>query len=465
VTIGAAEPTGVRARDEEVRPSIGTRRLLFVTFHFPPSVEVGAYSCAQIARYLPQHGWEPIVLAATERNYELSDRRVAPTARVIRAPAVPNPLLVYRGLRSRLPGRATAPVEAGASLDQNGQRGRIGRALVTLLDTPDMCLGWLVPAVLSGLRTNRRLGIHHLLSSGPCWTNHLVGLILARRTRLPWTAHFRDPWLGMADEKTAVGFARRIEAALERAVVTHARSVVCVTARHTQLLQERYSHLPADRFVTVPNGYDEVEWEGIDDRADDGAVASPSRFLITHAGTIYRGRSPQPLFSAVRQLVDRGEADIGRLQIDLIGWWDAPQRASIEAMAARFRLERSVQLYGPLTKAETFRRLTASNLLLLLAEQWALQVPAKAYEYLRAGRPVLALAPTDGAVTDLFRTTGGACVVDPADETAIRVVVGEAYRDWSTGRRVRAPDRDVVARFDRALLTGHLAAVLDAAGR
>jgi len=464
VTIGAVESAGARFRADEESAPIGTRRLLFITFHFPPSVEVGAYSCAQIARYLPRYGWEPIVLAATERNYEFADPRVEPTARVIRTLAIPNPLGVYRSLRSRRPHAAAAPLAIDGSPAANGRRRKLAASLVALLDTPDMYLGWLAPAVLSGLRACRRLRIHHLLSSGPCWTNHLVGLILARRTRLPWTVHFRDPWVRDLDERAPAGAAHRISAALEKAVVTRAQSVVCVTSRHTTLLRQRYPHLPAEKFFTVPNGYDEAEWKGVDEEAGGRAVGTPSRFVITHAGTVYDGRTPEPLFRALRGLIDRGDVDVTRLQIDLIGWWEPGQRESIEAMAARWGLGQSVRLYGPLTKVETFRRFAASSLLLLLAERWVFQVPAKAYEYLRAGRPVLALAPSDGAVTDLFQATGGAWVVDHTDETAITAAVGEAYRDWSLGRPLRTADRGAVARFDRARLAADFAAVLAAAG-
>lgn len=450
------------------------RRVLFITFHFPPSVEVGAYSCAQIARYLPLHRWEPIVLTATPRHYQFLDRRVEPTAQVIRTSAIPHPLVVYRSVKSRFVRQKPDPSGTDDRLGSPGPRPRIGHSLGALLSIPDLYVGWLAPAVLSGLRAVRKFEICHLLSSGPCWTNHLVGLILAQATHLPWTAHFRDPWAGATNGNPIANIHRRIEAALERVVVARARSVVCVTSHHSRLLQRRYSHLPARKFVTIPNGFDEAEWEGVegncgeweDENGESGQqnATAPGKFVITYAGWLYQDRTPEPVFRALRYLIDHGEVDIARLQIDLIGWCDMASGQSVKAIAARWGLNQCLRMDGPLTKTETFRRIARSSLLLLLAEGWTLQVPAKAYEYLRASRPILALAPQEGAVADLFSRTGGAWVVDHTNDTGITAAVREAYLTWSHGRPPRTPDPKVVAEFDRARLANRFAHIFDTAG-
>jgi glycosyltransferase involved in cell wall biosynthesis len=439
------------------------RRVLFITFHFPPSVEVGAYSCAQIARYLPLQGWEPIVLAATDRHYQFVDGRVAPTAHVIHTAVIPHPLVVYRRLKAllrRSEDSASSHPQASQSTDS---RVRTRGSLTELLTVPDMYLGWLPPAVLSGLRARRRFRIEHLLSSGPCWTNHLVGLVLATITRVTWTAHFRDPWLDELSDDAVHNFARRLNIALERAVVTHADSVVCVTEQHSELLRRRYAHLPAGKFVTVPNGYDEAEWAGVSAENAGRRTAANEKFVISYAGWLYRERNPEPVFRALRHLIDEGIVDASRVEIDLIGWCETAQGESIREIAERWQVDGCLRLEGPLTKGETFRRISQSNLLLLLAEGWTLRVPAKAYEYLRAGRSILALAPTRGAVADLFKKTGGAWVVEHVDDAGIVAAVREAYVSWSTGRPSRAPDQQAVAEFDRSRLAGRLATVFDAA--
>jgi glycosyltransferase involved in cell wall biosynthesis len=236
-----------------------------------------------------------------------------------------------------------------------------------------------------------------------------------------------------------------------------------VTERHTHLLRQLYPGLRAEKFVTIPNGYDEAPWNNVSRRDLRASETSGQEFVITYAGSIDEERTPEPIFQAVRRLIDAGELDIERLRFDFIGWCETVKGRPLEAVAAWYGLNGRVHVEDALIKTETFRRLAQSALLLLLAEGLTLQVPSKAYEYLRAGRPVLALAPREGAVADLFATAGGAWVVEPSDGPGIGAALREAYLGWSKGRDARLPDPRVVSRFDRAGLAGELAAVLDTA--
>jgi glycosyltransferase involved in cell wall biosynthesis len=191
------------------------------------------------------------------------------------------------------------------------------------------------------------------------------------------------------------------------------------------------------------------------------AAATGDTFVIVYAGWLYRERNPEPIFRAVRRLIDEGCIDPFRIRIDLVGWCDAAQGESVKAVAARSGLEGSVRMEGPFSKAETFRRISQANLLLMLAEGWELRVPAKAYEYLRAGRPILALAPPDSAIGDLFRKTGGGHVVDHTDDAAITAAIRAEYTAWAQRTPPQTADPASVAEFDRAALMGRLAAVFE----
>jgi Glycosyl transferase 4-like domain len=440
-------------------------RVLFVSYDFPPCARIGAFSCAQIARYLPSYGWDPIVLSVREQYYEMRDHRLEVPAQVIRTRVLPHPLALYH--RARMSGhddgtpesfRDTRPAPGGDARGMAAARD----VIVSLLDLPDIYAGWIPPAVIAGIHATRRLGATRLLSSGPWWTNHIVGLLLARLTRLPWIAHFRDPWTHSPGWDQESPFRRRLRAALERRVVTRADAVVCVTEQHTNLLRAHYPDLARGKFTTIPNGYDEAEWSGITCR--DKAGGAPSEFVVAYAGTLDDDRTPEPLFKAARGLIDQGELDGGHLRFDFVGHCDTAQGRRLVDIAAEWGLEKCLRLRGVLSKAETLAVVVRSDLLLLLAEGWPLQIPAKTYEYLRAGLPILALAPPDGAVAALMAATGGAWVVDPSNESGIRSALRDAYRGWRQGQPTQRPDPAAVARFDRAGLVGELASVLSRIG-
>src|SRR6185369_13567041 len=97
---------------------------------------------------------------------------------------------------------------------------------------------------------------------GPFWTNHIVGFVLSRLTGLPWTAHFRDPWVTGARE-TPTNNSSWANKWLERMVVTRATAVVSVTEEHSAAFRRAYPSLHGGKFVTVPNGYDNEEWENL----------------------------------------------------------------------------------------------------------------------------------------------------------------------------------------------------------
>lgn len=433
------------------------RRVLMVTYDFPPAIEVGAQACAQIARYLPAYGWEPVVLTVRERyitGVDTADRGPFPGT-VVRTGVLPHPLALYRWLKM-----ATTP-EHTATEAARGRRGPVRRWALSLLMIPDECNAWILPALLGGLGVIRTRQIHCIFSSGPQWTNHLVGLGLAKLTGLPWVAQFRDPWDDGSDVKPISAISVRIDRALRNITMRAAGAILCVTEEHTRLLRAAYPEIPPVKFITIPNGYDGAEWEAVSAHSDRASPATADKFVITYAGSLYFVRSPLPLFRALRSLIDSGKIEAERIQVDLIGQCEVAEGTRVAEMAARCGLSGCVNITGVLSRGETLRRVARSSLLLLLAEAPTPSIPGKTYEYLRAGRPILALT-SSSAVADLLRRTGGAWIVGPTDEPGLAAALLEAYRSWRDGTGWPRPDPLVVAGFDRRLLAGQFGTVFDA---
>jgi glycosyltransferase involved in cell wall biosynthesis len=436
---------------------------------FPPSIEMGAQTCWQIARNLPGHGWTPIVLTVGERHIEYPDPAQAgfePGLTVVRTGVLPHPVSILRRFRV---GRKASRETMGPAVPPTVSARRPGwlrRTLLASLNIPDTVTGWILPAVAAGRRLARESDVACLFSSGPAWSSHLAGLALARLTGLPWVAHFRDPWSQGSPIPGEARWVDRINAFLERAVVSRATTVVCVTDRHTNLLRRHYAGCPPEKFVTIPNGYDGTEWEPVEQAARVGrATADGQRFVITYAGALYVGRSPLPVLEALRRLGQVGDLSLDRVRLDLVlydGVRQLPDGRDVVDVAREMGLGDSVQVRGPLPRSETLKRLTDSNLLLLLGHNFTVQVPGKLYEYLRSGRPILALVP-EGAQTDLLRATGGAWIVDPDDVNSVVEAIRDAYQRWLAGRPGPQADARLVSGFDRRVLVGRLASELDAA--
>jgi len=439
-------------------------RVLFITLHFPPSRDIGAHACEQIGRYFPLYGWDPVVLTRPKRLIESADpnhRRVFPGT-IVEAGLLPHPLSIYRKLKHVLRGRGGSDSPGDEKLNQQ-QPGRLRRWVLSLLHMPDVYTGWLVPATITGLRTIRREQLTHIFSSGPYWTNHLVGLMLARLTGLPWTVHYRDPWNQVPQSKAVSALSATVERWLERRVIARADSVVCVTDTHTRLLRQIFADLPPDKFVTIPNGYDEAEWERSESLSLQAKTSNHKRFVIAYAGGFMMGtRSPRPLFRALKELIEARALDPDHVRVELYGNCDVAEGIRVTDMASEYGLNELVHVGPSLSRPETLQRVASSDLLLLLAEGWALQIPGKTYEYLRAGRPILALT-SEGALADLLRRTGGAWVAEPGDDAAITRAVREAYIAWTMGHPTPVADGAIIAAFDRRRLAGRFTALFDEA--
>lgn len=450
-------------------PERSPRRLLFIAYHFAPSLEMGARSCVQIARYLPQHGWSPVVLTAQEKyiegRYRGSADEVAELGLpdpIVRTRLLPHPFDLYRWLSSIFRRRKQDSGAAGTAVEVDtplSEKGKLRRLLLSALSIPDMYTGWILPTVVAGLKAARESQAEQIFSSGPFWTNHLVGLALSYLTGLPWTAHFRDPWVtGFCLEPTS-SFAARMNEWLERIVVTRATAVVSVTEEHSAAFRRAYPRLPADKFFTVTNGYDNEEWaESPAHIQREGA--DEEKFLIAYTGKFYVERDPQPLFRALRTLIDSGEIERERVRVDLVGWCETSEGRSVKEMAVECGLSDCVNIVGPCGRLETISRMTQANLLLLLAERFIIQIPGKTYEYLRAGRPILAIT-REGALANFLRRIGAGWVVDPKDDAGVLGAVRESYRQWKAGERGPVADPEIVARFDRRKLAGRLAELFD----
>jgi glycosyltransferase involved in cell wall biosynthesis len=430
------------------------RRVLVVTFDFPPSLEIGAHACSHMARGLRDCGWDPIVLTVQQRfgvNVDPSTPYESPAA-VVRTRVCPHPLEVWGVVRRLI--RASG---AGGDMATGTEpAGTLRRWILSLLRMPDVQTGWLPIAIVAGLRAVRRYRVQHVLSSGPHWTNHLVAACIATVARLPWTAHFRDPWMGIPLWKPVSRLSLAIESALEAMVMKRATAVVCVTERHRQMLLGRYPSLAAEKFVTVPNGFDDSEWAFLPSTT---VAAEREKFVIAYVGSFYQARNPAPLFRAVRRLLDDKQIEEHSLCIKLVGWCDIAEGAEVARAVRHTRLETVVEFTGPLPRRQALAQMARADLLLLLAEDQPYQIPGKTYEYLRAGRPILAFT-RPGAVADLLRDVPGVAVVDPANEAEISTVVEQRLRAWRLGEPAECPPASFVARFDRRRLAGELAAVL-----
>ncbi len=451
----------MEAKSTVSNESKARRSILILAYHFPPSAAIGGQRSANFVRNLRSFEWDPAVITINEQYLENSDpdrlagladipiirTRILTTLRdlYLAAKRAALSLLGRRPTNSPLPAARPGP-------NKETLGPRLKRYLVSLLLTlPDTETGWILPAVSRALRERAARKSAAILTSGPPHSAHLAGLLVKKLTGTVWVADFRDPW-ATAGRKVfpTCALSDAIEARLEAMVMRSADLVLTTVEQLAGVYRARYPDLPADRFLCIPNAVTEI--------APRGKPASRyERFTLSYTGSLYFGRTPEPVFLAVRRLIGQGSIEPDEIRIRLVGQCRYLDDRPIASVIAEHGLSSVVEVSDTVPQDEAREIIARSDLALLLAPEQPLQIPAKLYEYLGLSTPVLAIAGP-GATLDMVAATGCGKAFTPPDVDGIAEFILERYR---TRDRFNAPDRDLLARFGSERLTGLLVSRLD----
>lgn len=436
-----------------------SRRLLFIAHSFPPASGSGPNRALALCRYLPAHGWQPTVLTVgegwgTNRDDSLAVR-IPGDARVERTVSFePRPRPAPRPPRSEeVLGRSPSGGHAPSARPLRRLKGQVAHAL----RFPDQHVGWTPFAVAAGLWAVRRDRPSLLYSTAAPFTNHLVGLVLHRITRLPWVVELRDGWYRW---NTAIfpdypRWRHVPERGLEGAVVRSAARVVLVTDRMADAFRHQYAALPPSHFAVVPNGFDPEQY------ADVPAYQSvPHRFRVVHAGALYHGRGIGAFLAAAERLAGADRAFAESFRLSLAGTLDEGARAEV----TRSGLGGTIEHLGYLDHRAALSAMRTADLLLLLANTTPgaeATIPAKLFEYLAVGRPILAVAPPGAEAVETLARTRAGWAAPAHDVDSITAALATAFAAHQAGTPF-CPRVDEVARFDRSVQAATLAGIFDA---
>ncbi|MBB3282030.1 glycosyltransferase [Mitsuaria sp. BK037] len=419
------------------------RRVLMVSFQFPPMAgSSGVQRALRFAQQLPALGWSPSVLTAHPRAHAHTGDDL------------------LEEIPPELPVRRAFALDAARHLS-------IGGRYPGFLARPDRWHSWLLGAVPAGLRLIRQTRPDAIWSTYPIPTAHLVGYWLSRLSGLPWVADFRDPMAH--DGYPADPVLWRSFAAVERKVFARAARCTFTTPGAARLYAKRFP-AAADRLRVIENGYSEaafqqaeraVRMEGANAPPSTAAAPAAGPRVLLHSGVVYPDwRSPARLFEALAAAKVAGRVDAARLRLRLRA---TAHDDFVLALARRLDVADLVEVAPPLPYADALAEmLRADALLLLQSNDCNDQIPAKAYEYLRARRPVLTLADPVGDTAQLMRRAGLPRIAALEDGPGVAAVLDRFLDDLFHGRAA-LPAASAIAAASRESRTGELARVLDEA--
>lgn len=421
--------------------------MLFLCYFYPPLAGGGVHRVLSFTRELPAHGWDCTVVCAGGEDYWVTDptllEHVPPRTEVLRVTggsALSAWLRVRRGDRGRRPGGAFAALRRWSDW--------------WLL--PDSYAGWARRARAAAARRLAAGDVHAILSSSPPDSVHLAARPLARRFALPWVADFRDPWIGLAFRTPPTAWHRARQAAMERSVLEGADLVLAASRTHAEGAGRASGATPR-RVVHLPNGF-EPGGAAAAAPADAPAAAAGARFRAVFTGTLSQMPDAEVFLDALHEVLARHPEARRRLRVTVAGPYDS----GYEDRAVALGLTGIVEFRGPVSHAESRALQRDADLLLLWKPRGApTMVPGKLYEYLDAGRPLLAVLE-DGDEAAGLALDGGAERVAPGDRAALAAALGRRWRAWAAGERPAPARPGWLDGHARPRLAARLAAELDA---
>lgn len=436
------------------------KKVLIITYHFPPDAAIGAVRLAKFTKYLSEFGWEPVVYTLHEKHYERRDyTKLEPALKGIkihRANLIPGPLEIY----SRLTSKAFGSFKAVSHLEvqepaASSEVGPLKRFVSSMLRVPDGQQGWIANIALDGPRILRQHGIRVVMTSGPPMSTHIGGLFLKHLTQVKWLADFRDPWATATwkDSNQDTALARTLERWMESAVIRSADTVVCTTDSLSEYFRSLLPFNHRSKCFTITNGFDE----------DDFTKLSPAerqvshKLRITHAGSLYYNRNPEPFFMALHQLIDRREIDEGRIEIDFLGDCEYYNGVSVPKLIRKYELEQVVNLLGSMSFQACLKHMTNSDALLLFAQGQPWQVPGKVFEYLRLNKPIFAITE-EGETCNMLKSFPYAFIADSKSHGAIAKEFLRMLQ--AIGNKEQLGSAEQIRQYDRRHLVEKLACCL-----
>lgn len=422
------------------------KRVLIITYYWPPSGGSGVQRWLKFAKYLPEAGWEPVIFTPENPDFDLKDEsleaEISPQLEVMKFPIwEPYQLLDrLRGKKESHPGRV---------LEQKEQS-FIEKAAIWLranLMVPDPRVFWVKPAVKFLTELVQKGQFDAVITTGPPHSMHLIGRDLKRKTSVFWLADFRDPWSQweFLDKLPMQSYVRKKHHDMERSVLSEADVVATISPT----FQHDLKQLAGRNIQLLTNGFDPADMPPKYQTTEK----TSGKLHLVYTGIIDSIRNPMPLLKAMREEFSKEE---GQVKFTFVGRVSDQVRAEI--LEDQW-LTAHVHFAGYVSHQEVFgfyAQADALALVLTNTKNAKGNIPGKLFEYMATELPVLALGDPEGDSARILEESGAGIVLDHSDHAAIQLSLRQLFE-----RSGKAGSGLGIEHYSRKNLSFQLAKLLD----
>ena len=422
------------------------KKVLIIAYYFPPLGMGGVQRAAKFVKYLPQFGWQPVVLTVKEveyLSYDTSLMEEIPENVKIHSAGSMDPLrilfLVKKLFKRKKQGKSGSHTQGKSKL-------------LSWFLFPDSKIGWLPWALAKGFYLCKKEKIDLIFSTSPPITSHLTACLLSLLTRIRWVSDYRDLWGGYQYEHLPSPLHRLLRNKTHKMLLKKADGVVAVNEMISQKLGNIRNR--KDNPLTIFNGFDQEDFQ-------PDAKPQFDIFRIVYLGTFSSDCNPSPFFTALSDLFKAGlipKSKIKFLHLGLSMGFD------MENLLLKHDLNDVFEEKGYVPHKQAVKLLQSAHLFLLTiapSKQREFITTSKIFEYMEAKRPILAVVPPTGSAAQLVNRLNAGKVASPNSIPEIKEALFYFYQQFENKKIVSEIKAEDLKSYERKNLSSKLAKLLD----
>lgn len=459
-----------------------SKKVLIVTYYWPPAGGPGVQRWLKFAKYLPEFGWEPIIYTPENPSYPLVDETLVKE--------VPKNLKIVKT-------NIWEPYQIAEKFSKSNKKFKGGQfdvgknqSIVSKLSIfirgnffiPDARKFWVKPSVQFLKQYLTENHIETIVTTGPPHSLHLIGLGLKKELpHLKWIADFRDPWTEISYYKhlKLTSGSDKKHRQLEKMVFETADLTLATSYTDA----ENFRKNGANAFCFT-NGFDVivgelenwsvgalegesvegsesvriVEFESNESLKPSNSKTLKPKFTLSYVGVLEQLRNPANLWNALIELCEKHQNFAKDFELKFVGRVDEKILNEIENSV----LKNNIQNLGYLAHDESVKEMENSDVLLITNfpnESSRGIIPGKLFEYLATGKQIISFGPKDADVETILAKTKAGKHFDYSENVEIQDFIFSLYEDWKDGKSIQNSAN--INEFSRRELTKKLASKLE----
>ena len=403
------------------------KKVLIITYYWPPAGGAGVQRALKFAKYLPEFGWEPIILTVENPDSPTEDKSllddIPKECKVFKTKSL-EPFNLYRKFTRKKSGE-NIPGDILLNDTDKSIKNKLTKWIRVNLFIPDAKIGWKNYAVKKGLEIIEAENIDLIFTTSPPQTVALIGRDLAKRSGVKWIADFRDPWMEIVyyQNLNRTKLTKAIDSSLEKKVMKNADAIITISEDMANLFRRKAKD---QNVFVIPNGFDETDFDSLEYERND-------KFTIAYTGSMSIDRVPYSFLKALNRLINVD--GIINIQIKLAGRFCPEFSEEI----SRNNLSEFISIQSFVPHKESTKILQTSDALLLVIDNVLNNkgfLTGKLFEYMGCKKPIFALGPIDGDANKIIMDADAGVMVAYDDNEGAYQLLKIMYENWKNDRSI-----------------------------